>query len=105
MKLRRNSYYDGFENNFERDIKRVVQMDWFTDEVLSSFGQLAIGYKMGMRLFSFFTSGTQQKIWCVAYSMYCRFRKYISNRAFLKPISKNVTPDFRAENMVSFKKV
>ena len=28
---------------------------------------------------------------------------YISIRALLKPISKSFTPDFRTENMVSFK--
>ena len=46
-----------------------------------------------------------QNIWCVAHSMYCRVRKYIFIRAFLKPISKRCTPNFRTENMVSFKEV
>ena len=33
MELRRSSHYDGFENNSERDIKTVFQIDYqFTDE-------------------------------------------------------------------------
>ena len=32
-------------------------------------------------------------------------QKYISIRAFFKPISKKFKPDFETENMVSFKKV
>ena len=37
----------------------------------SNFGKLAIKYKIGLRLFLFFASGTQN-IWCVAHSVYCR---------------------------------
>ena len=39
--------------------------------------------------------------------MYRRVRIYIyiSIRVFLKPIIKSFTPDFRTENMVSFKEV
>ena len=36
-----------------------------------TFGKLAIKYKIGLRLFLFFTSGTQN-IWCIAHSVYCR---------------------------------
>ena len=74
--IQKSSHYDGFGSNFERDIDRVVQMNYFTDEVWASFGQFAIKYKMGVRLFSFFKSGTQN-IWCIAHSMYCRVRKFI----------------------------
>ena len=45
----------GFQTNFERDIKRVVQSDQFTDEVQSGFGELAKRYKAGLRLFLFLT--------------------------------------------------
>ena len=83
-------------------MKRVVQIDQFIDEVSSNFGELAIKYKMGLRLILFSTSGTHN-LWCVTHSMYCRLsgkrkmnnyirdRKYISIKAFL------------TENMVSFK--
>ena len=37
----------------------------------SNFGKLEIKYKIGLRLFLFFTSGTQN-IWCIAHSVYCR---------------------------------
>ena len=33
MKLGRSSHYDGFESNFESNIKSVFQIDEFTDEV------------------------------------------------------------------------
>ena len=41
----------------------------------------------------------------IVHSMFCGVRKYISIRAFPKPISKNFMPDFRSERMVSFKEV
>ena len=122
MELRRNSHYDGFETNFERDIKRLVQMDQFTDEVKSSFGQLAIEYKTGVRIFSLFTYRAHN-IWCVAHYIYLFIiffiiyyfirlylyltwvRKHLFIRAFLKLISKSLIPDFRSENKVSFKEV
>ena len=52
-----------------------------------------------------FTSETQN-IWCVDHFMYmyCEVKKYISIRAFLKPISKSFTSNFRTENIVRFKK-
>ena len=37
----------------------------------SNFEKLEVKYKIGLRLFLFFTSGTQN-IWCIAHSMYCR---------------------------------
>ena len=33
MELRAPLDYDGYETSFERDIKRVVHIDWFTDKV------------------------------------------------------------------------
>ena len=42
---------------------------------------------------------------CVAHSAYWSVGKYRSIRAFLKAITKSVTPGFRTENMVSFKEV
>ena len=50
MELRRCSRYDGFESNFEKDIKRVFQIDQFTDEVQSNFGKLAIKSKAGLKI-------------------------------------------------------
>ena len=72
MELRRGSHYDGFEINSERDIKSVFQIDYqFADEESrKTFGKLAIKYKLGLRLFLFFTSKTQN-IWCVAHSIIC----------------------------------
>ena len=58
----------GFQTNFEWDIKRVVQIDLFTDDVQSNFGELARD-KIGWRLFLFSTFGTQN-LWCVAHSMH-----------------------------------
>ena len=29
---KRSFHYDGFETNFERDLKKVIQMDSFTDK-------------------------------------------------------------------------
>ena len=52
----------------------------------------------------FFTCETQNT-WYVTYSVYYGITKYISIRAFLKPISKTFTSDFSTENMVSFKEV
>ena len=69
MELRGSFDYNGFLSNFERDIKSLFQIDQFTDEVQNNFGKLAIKYKVGLRLFLFFTSGTQN-IWWVA-SPFC----------------------------------
>ena len=52
----------------------------------------------------FFTSETQNT-WHVTHSVYYEITKYISIRAFFKPISKTFTQDFSTENMVSFKEV
>ena len=49
MELRRCSRYDGCESKFERHIKRVFQIDQFTDEVQSNFGKLAIQNKVRLR--------------------------------------------------------
>ena len=46
----------------------------------SNLGKLAIKYKIGLRLFLFFTSGIQN-IWCISHSTYHRVsgkRKWIS---------------------------
>ena len=48
--IEKKFHYDGFEINSERN-----------------FGKLAIKYKLGLRLFSFFT----QNIWCVVHSAIC----------------------------------
>ena len=71
MKLRRSSRCDRFESNFERDIKRIFQIDSFTDEIYSIFGKFAIKCKVEQRIILSFASGTQN-IWCVTYSFYCR---------------------------------
>ena len=46
-----------------------------------------------------------QNIWCGVHSMYCRVRKYIFIRKFLKLIHKKFTANFRTEKMVSVKEV
>ena len=51
MELRRSSNCNGFESNFERDIRGVFQIDWFADEVWSNFGKLAVKDKIGLRTF------------------------------------------------------
>ena len=70
--IEKKFHYDGFEINSERDIKSLFQVDYyFTDEKSKrNFGKLAIKYKLGLRLFFFFTS-TIQNIWCVAHSAIC----------------------------------
>ena len=82
MELRKSSSYDAFETNFEKDFIIVGQIDQpddkvqsnFTDEVWCNFGELAIKYKFGVRLFSFFTSEAQD-IWRVPHSVYCGFKQ------------------------------
>ena len=67
MELRRSSHYDGFESNSERDIKSVFHIDYqFIGEKSSqrNFGKLAIKYKLGLRIFLFFTSKTQYLVHC-----------------------------------------
>lgn len=61
-------------------------------------------HKITHKVKRFLTSGIQN-VWCFAHSMCCKVGEYIFIRSFLKPISKGFTPDFRAENMVSFKEV
>ena len=71
MELKRSSHYDGFESNFERDIKSVPGLISSLMKSQSNFEKLATKFKIGLRLFLFFTSETQN-IWCIAHSVYCR---------------------------------
>ena len=72
MELRKSAHHYGFENNSERDIKSVFQIDYyFTDEKSREIVESLQKYKLGLRLFLFFTFKTQN-IWCVAHSVYCR---------------------------------
>ena len=54
----------------------------------SNFGKLAIKYKIGLRLFLFFTSGTQI-IWRISHSVYCKVQgkrkisKFIPGRKYI----------------------
>ena len=54
----------------------------------SNFGKLAIKHKIMLRLFMFFTSGTQN-IWCIAHSFYWRgygkrkVNKFIPDRKYI----------------------
>ena len=75
----------------------------------NNFGKLPIKYKIGLRLFLLFTSGTQN-IWCIDHSVYCRaWRKtkkiysYLSEHFWL--VRKSFTPDIRTNITVSFKEV
>ena len=63
--------YDGFETKLERDIKRVVQINQFTNVIWNYYGQLAIEYKIGVGFILFPASGTQN-IECVAHPLYFR---------------------------------
>ena len=71
MILKRSSHYDGFESNFEGNIKSVPRLISSLMKSQSNFGKLVIKYEIGLRLFFFFTSGTLN-IWCIAHSVYCR---------------------------------
>ena len=37
MELKTSFHYDGFESNFERDIKSVFKIDQLTDEITEQF--------------------------------------------------------------------
>ena len=69
MKNSEGAHYDCFETKFERDIKRTVQINQFTNVVWSYYGQLKIEYKMGVGFILFPASGTQN-IECVAHPLY-----------------------------------
>ena len=47
MELKRNAHYDGFETNFERDIKKPVQIDQFIDEIRVVLDSLQWNIKQG----------------------------------------------------------
>ena len=68
MELRRSSHYDGLKNKFEGDIKSIFQ------KFQNNFGNLEVKYKIVLRIFLFFASGTQT-IWCVVHSVYYKFKK------------------------------
>ena len=59
MALKRSSNYDGFGSNFERDFKAYFRLISSQMKSQSNFRKLAIKYKIGLKLFLFFTSGTQ----------------------------------------------
>ena len=84
--------------------------------LMRNFGKLAIKYKLGLRLFLFFTCKAHS-IWCVAHSVYCRVqgkRKFLHDRKYIAihqhflnqlRISKSFTSDTRTENMVFLREV
>ena len=61
----------------------------------SNSGKFSIKYKIGLTLFLFFISGTQN-IWCIAHSMYCRIwgnrkiNKFILDRKYI-PIYQSIS--------------
>ena len=69
--IKKGAHSDGFGTKFERNIKRVVWINQFTNLVWSYFGQLAIEYKMELG-FILFPASETQNIKCVAHSLYCR---------------------------------
>ena len=72
MELKRSSHYDGFLRVILKGILKVYfRLISSLMKSQSNFGKLEIKYKTGLKLFLFFTSGTQN-IWCIAHSVYCR---------------------------------
>ena len=59
MELKGSSHCDGFEINFESDIKVYFRLISSLITSHSNFGNLTVKFKIGLRLLLLLTSGTQ----------------------------------------------